>query len=471
MIAARPPERRAPSLAEDVAQRQEESPVSDQPGPIEHEAPLRRTPLRACGIGVRLFLVTFPIIALIVLLTQFGIGLLAYREQLRNLHDQAHAAANITAAAIARPLWALDQSVFEAQVRALDATPAFVSARVFDENEQAIFAHTVPDAGTDKVVMVTTAIVEPAQRMPLGRLEVTLSTNAVHAHLRHLFAVGMVAFLILVCGFFMVSIQGVRQVVLRPVRDLLAAMRQVEQKHWVNLPVVRCDEMGELTEGFNRMVNGLKSGDEASRLLARAQTAETALKRANASLEQVNLALTHEVQERKTLTAELERQASTDELTLVSSRRRFYEVAANEIDRYRRTREPLALLLIDLDHFKHVNDRFGHAVGDEVLKAFGAAAQRTVRAIDVVGRIGGEEFAILLPACPLPEAQQVAERLRCEVGALDLGPLGLPEQLTVSIGLARLEDADESIDAVLHRADMALYRAKAAGRDRVEIAL
>lgn len=445
--------------------------MSERPDPAESVSPQKTTPGRRGSVGVRLFMVTFPIIALIVLLTQIGVGVLAYREQLRNLTDQAQAVANITAAAIARPLWALDHSVFEAQVRALEATPAFVSARVFDELEHLIFEHVAPTSAHADAIVATTAIIEPAHGASLGRLEVSLSTDSVSAHLRHLFAVGLLAFFTLVCGFFIVSIQAVRRVVIRPIRALVDAMRQVEQKRWVSLPVFSSDEMGELTEGFNRMVNGLESGDEASRLLARALKAETALKQANANLEQVNHALTLEVQERNALTAELERQASTDELTLVCSRRRFYEVAASEIERYRRTRAPLSLLLIDLDHFKGINDRFGHSVGDSVLRAFGAAALQTVRAIDVIGRIGGEEFAVLLPACPLSESEQVAERLRHAVHALDLSPFGFPETLTISIGLALLDDADEGIDDVLRRADAALYRAKAAGRDRIEIAV
>lgn len=441
-----------------------------RPDPIEPDSARATKPGRTGGIGVRLFMLTFPIIALIVLLTQIGVGVIAYRAQLRNLNDQAQAVANITAAAVARPLWALDQSVFEAQVRALEATPAFVSARVFDEREQIIFEHLAPTISAHNSIVVKTAIIEAAHLTSLGRLEVTLSTDAVSAHLRHLFTVGMVAFMTLVCGFFLVSIHGVRRVIIHPVRALLAAMRQVEQKNWVNLPVTRHDEMGELADGFNRMVNGLKRGDEANRLLTRALTAETALKQANARLEQVNLALTQEVSDREALTAELERHVSTDELTLVCSRRRFYEVAASEIERNRRTREPLGLLLIDLDHFKRINDRFGHAVGDRVLKTFGGVALETVRAIDVVGRVGGEEFAILLPACPPSETAQVAERLRCAVHSLDLRPLGLPEKLTISIGIARLDERDENIDTVLRRADAALYRAKASGRDCIEIA-
>lgn len=163
---------------------------------------------------------------------------------------------------------------------------------------------------------------------------------------------------------------------------------------------------------------------------------------------------------------ELLRRSTTDELTAVASRGHFRALAERELARAARHRHACALLMIDADHFKAINDRYGHAVGDEVLRVLAAVLRDGVRAIDLVGRMGGEEFAVLLPQASGACAGLVAERLRrtvaqCRV-ATPQGPIGV----TVSIGLA-LGGAPD-LDALLHVADAALYRAKALGRNRVE---
>jgi diguanylate cyclase (GGDEF)-like protein len=166
------------------------------------------------------------------------------------------------------------------------------------------------------------------------------------------------------------------------------------------------------------------------------------------------------------LIARAQHAADHDHLTGARSRRAFFELAARERSRALRAASPLSLLLFDVDHFKRINDTHGHATGDRVLADIVERAGAAVRNIDVVARLGGEEFAVLLPDTAEDTALLVAERLR---HALDRAPDGaarIEAGYTVSIGVATL-DPDESIEAMLSRADAALYAAKAGGRNTV----
>ena len=169
--------------------------------------------------------------------------------------------------------------------------------------------------------------------------------------------------------------------------------------------------------------------------------------------------------------AKYEYAANRDFLTGAWSRRAFWELAAREIERVRRTRRRLSLMAIDIDHFKRINDTYGHAEGDEVLKQLVIRVESKMRSIDYFGRIGGEEFAVLMPDTGLDGARVVAERLRAELardesGMQETGSLPASRPYTVSIGVAELRAADSFHD-LMQRADAALYRAKESGRNRV----
>ena len=167
------------------------------------------------------------------------------------------------------------------------------------------------------------------------------------------------------------------------------------------------------------------------------------------------------------LKEELARQATTDELTGVRNRRSLFETARQEFTRAHRYKHPLSVLMLDIDHFKRINDRYGHDVGDKVLRTVADACRRELRDSDVLGRLGGEEFGVVLPNTTGAGALAVAERLRICIDALLLeGDWGEEIAPKVSIGVACLEGAAR-IEEVLKRADQALYAAKAAGRNRV----
>jgi len=166
------------------------------------------------------------------------------------------------------------------------------------------------------------------------------------------------------------------------------------------------------------------------------------------------------------LQEQLNELASTDSLTRVCSRGRWFELAATEFSRARRYSRPLSILIADLDFFKRINDTFGHHAGDDVLQRFADVLRMQSRESDVTGRLGGEEFAMLLPETPLGAAQEVARRIVEGCHSIELPRADPPLRCTCSIGVAEVIDEDQTVEATLRRADRALYRAKREGRDR-----
>lgn len=221
---------------------------------------------------------------------------------------------------------------------------------------------------------------------------------------------------------------------------------------------------------------------ENALLHAQAQSSEQALEEARRAqhFQQIALALGALIGvgallalwRQRVLLRRIERLAQTDALTGVLNRRTFLELGGRAINRCRRAGQPCALLMLDVDRFKDINDRHGHAVGDRALRDVSSALQSGLRPGDLIGRYGGEEFTLILPGAQATEARLIAERLRAAVGALrsEWVPQ-LSGGLTISGGIAIANaggEAGEDLDALLARADRALYRAKDAGRNRME---
>jgi len=164
---------------------------------------------------------------------------------------------------------------------------------------------------------------------------------------------------------------------------------------------------------------------------------------------------------------ELRLLASTDSLTGAMSRRSFYDQTAREIARAKRHGVHLSCALIDVDHFKSINDTHGHGVGDLVLKRVVSICKSELRASDYIGRVGGEEFAIMLPETLLATAIEVADRLRKALEATTIEVSGQSVHVTASIGVTECTGAEQNTDLLLQHADAAMYQAKSAGRNRV----
>lgn len=176
-----------------------------------------------------------------------------------------------------------------------------------------------------------------------------------------------------------------------------------------------------------------------------------------------------DISERKSREQQLLRLAETDPLTGVDNRRKFFMLAEQELKRCHRYDLPLFALMLDLDHFKTINDRFGHAVGDEILRQFADICIRNLRQSDLFGRMGGEEFAAIMTGIGRPEVLAIAERIRSAFTHVRVQDSGrtLDIDTSVSIGVARADPAADSVKAILKQADQALYAAKDQGRNRV----
>ncbi|HEY9079820.1 diguanylate cyclase [Magnetovibrio sp.] len=171
----------------------------------------------------------------------------------------------------------------------------------------------------------------------------------------------------------------------------------------------------------------------------------------------------------KKMEEELRALATTDGLTGAYNRRHFIYEASTEVPRAKRYGHPLSVLMIDLDFFKKINDAFGHAGGDEVLRRFVTSVKSILRGPDVLGRIGGEEFALMLPETDLVGAIALAERIRSDIQDLNIRWDKRTIKVTASIGVAMLQKDDTDIHAIMAKADKALYTAKAEGRNRVMV--
>lgn len=233
--------------------------------------------------------------------------------------------------------------------------------------------------------------------------------------------------------------------------DSYSTFRQEPHSHihsWLGVPLVIGD----------RLV-GMLSIDHAQKAFYTMDHARLVAAFAN----QVAIAI-----ENARLFGELEQLAITDSLTGLHNRRHLLELAEREFQRARRYRRPMAAILFDIDHFKKVNDKYSHAVGDQVLQAVATRCRGTLRETDFIGRYGGEEFAVILPETDVVAAQIVAERLRCGVAE---NPTNTDRGLitvTISLGVADSADDCPDLDHLLQRTDIALYAAKSAGRNRIK---
>ena len=184
----------------------------------------------------------------------------------------------------------------------------------------------------------------------------------------------------------------------------------------------------------------------------------------------INRQLMYESNQRKLLEEQLRHMAQTDELTGLHNRRHFLELTSREMQHSLRRNKPLALCMIDVDNFKSINDQYGHAAGDTVLKEIARLCQKDLRGTDILARFGGEEFVLALPGASPERALEVTERLRSRVEEFQFEGSMAFLKLTITAGIAELERGEDSLDPALSRADRALYQGKKQGKNSVILA-
>jgi diguanylate cyclase (GGDEF)-like protein len=203
--------------------------------------------------------------------------------------------------------------------------------------------------------------------------------------------------------------------------------------------------------------------DHAAHLASLAEATDESARK----IEEAKRALEREMVERRQLEARLRQMATTDGLTGALNRSGFLALSQTELDQRIDADRGMALMMLDVDHFKSINDRYGHAGGDQALKHLVTTLSSRTRRGDLLGRLGGEEFAILLPSIAATDAECLAQRLVAHIAATPVNYDGKLIEMTISIGLTMTNRADRSIERIIARADDALYRAKETGRNRV----
>lgn len=232
--------------------------------------------------------------------------------------------------------------------------------------------------------------------------------------------------------------------IVTPLKRLISAAEHIAGGELdVKLPAAQDDEVGRLTRAFNQMTESLR------RSRAEIDAASQALQRQNQLLERLSV---------------------TDSLTGLYNRKKLDGILTDQLARYRRNRRAFSVLMLDIDHFKALNDSYGHLLGDEVLAQVAKILAQAIRNVDFAARYGGEEFVIVLVETTAEAALETAERIRLKVADAFYGTAEQRISVTVSIGITECRAGDATAEAVLARADQALYQAKDAGRNQVRCA-
>jgi diguanylate cyclase (GGDEF)-like protein len=217
-----------------------------------------------------------------------------------------------------------------------------------------------------------------------------------------------------------------------------------------------------------------KTSEAQNKLLEQQRTENSRLFRTvsekTLALKNANKELSKELEEKKELAKHLKHHASTDTLTGLMNRRSYFKACEKEIKSATRYKTKLSYLMIDIDKFKKINDTYGHPFGDEVIRSLGALLIENSRSADYVARIGGEEFAILMPETDVDAAYHLADRLRANIAKHKIIYENKVVQITVSMGLSHLSEEDNDIESIVKRSDNALYEAKESGRNQVRCA-
>jgi diguanylate cyclase (GGDEF)-like protein len=297
-----------------------------------------------------------------------------------------------------------------------------------------------------RTVVAARAVEEPLRGYLVATVESSVAYGLLRRSQEKLIGWSLAGILLIILVSYLAS-RGI----LRPISLLSQGAKRVAGGDLdVYLPVSGRDEIADLTLAFNDMASKIREGRE------RLEAAHDELAKSNEGLKAANRAL--------------ETLAITDGLTSLYNHRHFQEVLEKELRKCEQQQRPLSLLLIDIDHFKSFNDRWGHQEGDAALRRVAALVMKALRASDMAFRYGGEELAVLMPSAAKAQAAETAEKLRVAVRDNAQRPGRFGDRLTVSIGVATFTEDGRTSRALVDAADAALYSAKAEGRDRVAVA-
>ena len=418
---------------------------------------------------------------IVALIVGFSISLttilLDLRAERQSVCDNAEQIVSILQRPATQAAFNIDSNLANTVVESLMKYKIIYQARIIDDvGEDLAFSGHARTGGLfdglsqqlfGENITITRTLVHEESKQKVGELSIILDTHLLAQQFFHRSVLMMVSGIIRNVLLAAVLLFLFHKTLSKPVLALISqvsALDPLNPEPSLKVPDShKGTELGQLSDQLNRLLSVLHETQVAQKLT------ENDLRTHKADLEVLVNERTVELQKAN---QELERLATTDTLTQIWNLRAFNEQATKELERSKRHSRDAAVMLMDIDHFKLVNDTYGHAVGDEVLKCFAANVASHIRKGDIFGRVGGEEFALLLHNVDEEEALSMAERIRGSVESMDSLPADqVPEELppiTVSMGLAAT--ANQQLYDLKHlmlQADKALYLAKNEGRNRV----
>jgi diguanylate cyclase (GGDEF)-like protein len=412
----------------------------------------------------RLFKLVFGwylLLAILVTGVQLGLEYSAIRT---TISSDLAALGRSFAAGVADALWTYDQALLDSLVRGIAQTAIVTGVKIENSRGETVAqegripaTEEVPSSTllapfqTHQVPLWSIAFGESHDKRALGRMVLYSNRGVAVDRVKYSFLVILINSLIKTAGLWLIFYWAITWRLSRPLTDLSNAVSSLDLKADEEEPVLitypHRDEIGLLVESLNDM--------------------RIRLSASHRELEQKVAERTHELEAVNHVLAAL---STTDGLTGIANRRRFDEVLENEWKRALRARQPLALLMLDVDLFKSYNDHYGHQAGDEVLRKVARTLETSSRrSSDLAARYGGEEFAVIAADTDAASALRLAEGIRLAIEALGLAHAGSPlGKLTISIGVSVIVPGDaQQPEMLVHTADEALYLAKSQERNRV----
>lgn len=366
---------------------------------------------------------------------------------------------------IATSLWQYDQKQLDVLVAGLLKMPIIVGVDILDQNaEILVSSRSYPDGSAPLSLFDTSTelswVLNDTQ-MTLGTLKLYSSSEVVLDRVLFGFALIAITAIIKLSVLFFLFIWALDRFLAKPLKELMSQVDEVqlgeEGRERITLSLAEENEISTLQNHMNKMLCSMENGRK--KLLQEEQGKRAWLEEAVAK----------RTEELQVLNDKLRELAAYDSLTGVLNRGNFFETAREWLGKPHGQKSAASFILMDLDYFKFINDTYGHFAGDQVLVHFTRAVQSLLRKGDLLGRLGGEEFALFLPDTTIDEAVKLADRLRQSIGDARLDVDGQSITYTVSLGVSSSEHADMSVEELFKLADVKLYGAKDKGRDRVEV--
>jgi diguanylate cyclase (GGDEF)-like protein len=365
---------------------------------------------------------------------------------------------------ISTSLWQYNENQLNVLIAGLVKMPIIEGVDVFDKDAQTMLSKRSYNSGSAPLSLFDTTSdlnwILNGESVFLGKLVLYSSSEVVLNRVLFGFSLIAITAIIKLSILFWLFVWAFDRYLASPLKDLMTQVNEVQMSpnmsKRINLSNIENNEISQLQEHMNTMLSALEM--DRDQLLEDEQAKRNWLEDAVAK----------RTEDLQVLNKKLKELATRDSLTGILNRGSFFETAQHLLILSQRQKSPASFLLVDLDNFKRVNDTYGHFVGDKVLIHFTQTIQKSLRKSDLIGRVGGEEFAIFLPDTGNDDAFQLAEKLRKIISHSVLEVDGKVVAYTVSLGVESSEPKDHLIDELFKRADLKLYGAKDKGRDRVE---